>query len=563
MKLKFNFLIILLLFFATNSFAIPRCEQFYQSIYNDTKNTDVFLDTHENKKVSGIRLLKYWDKGSELKDLSNLTLEQTVDELLKIPRWNLKTNKDGYYIVGKITKPISLIEVGDVVLSINGKDIRTRSEFSKKKEKLINNVSDLFEENEIMEFKLMRNVNGKNRIFTISNIHGFNSGYFGPNSPGEGVDLKDDMKIYNSLESYDEPYIDFYINSLEMNEKEGNFKASIETFFKENLDDRYFLTQKVWEDLIYDKKFNDKNQLVSFRYEYCNYDDEKWKSLNTVDPAVGLRFDNVIKEDKNTRTSSYTVSPDWSAVKVKGYQQDESYIEYTSTSTYTFKNKFNLKSFPFDKQKVKIYLYNYRHKVSNFKALISDYTQKRALEFKELNNIEGWNITNVNTSYEFHKDPNMDSDHDGISVIFELERKSSYYLYKIIFPIILILLVCWSSIWINPIELESRLTITIVCLLSLIAYNFVIDSDLPKLEYLTIMDYIILISYVFATIPNFLTIITFSLLKKNKNLALKFENYGKKFGLPSYLLIIFIIVVINTNSSPENTNSMLSWMLPQ
>ena len=219
MKFKFSFLIILLLFFTTNSFAIPRCEQFYQSIYNDTKNTDVFLDTHENEKVSGIRLLKYWDKGSELKDFSNLTLEQQVDELLKIPRWNLKTNKDGYYIVGKITKPISLIEVGDVILSINGKDIRTRSEISKKKETLINNVSDLFEENEIMEFKLMRNVNGKNRIFTINNIYGFNSGYFGPNSPGEGVDLKDDMKIYNSLESYDEPYIDFYINSLEMNEK--------------------------------------------------------------------------------------------------------------------------------------------------------------------------------------------------------------------------------------------------------------------------------------------------------------------------------------------------------
>ena len=33
-----------------------------------------------------------------------------------------------------------------------------------------------------------------------------------------------------------------------------------------------------------------------------------------------------------------------------------------------------------------------------------------------------------------------------------------------------------------PRELESKLTITIVCLLSLIAYNFVIDKDLPKLE---------------------------------------------------------------------------------
>ena len=67
---------------------------------------------------------------------------------------------------------------------------------------------------------------------------------------------------------------------------------------------------------------------------------------------------------------------------------------------------------------------------------------------------------------------------------------------------ILILLVCWS-VSIHPRELESKLTITIVCLLSLIAYNFVIDQDLPKLGYLTLMDYIILLSYVFATLSNF------------------------------------------------------------
>ena len=100
--------------------------------------------------------------------------------------------------------------------------------------------------------------------------------------------------------------------------------------------------------------------------------------------------------------------------------------------------------------------------------------------------------------------------------------------------------------WINPKEIESRLTITIVCLLSLIAYNFVIDKELPKLEYLTIMDYIILISYVFATIPNFLSIVSFQLIGKNENLLLKIENYGKKFGLISYLLIVFLIIVINT-----------------
>ena len=43
-----------------------------------------------------------------------------------------------------------------------------------------------------------------------------------------------------------------------------------------------------------------------------------------------------------------------------------------------------------------------------------------------------------------------------------------YFIYKIMFPILFLLFVCWSTFWINPNELESRVTITIVCLLSLI-----------------------------------------------------------------------------------------------
>ena len=124
---------------------------------------------------------------------------------------------------------------------------------------------------------------------------------------------------------------------------------------------------------------------------------------------------------------------------------------------------------------------------------------------------------------------------------------------------ILILAVCWSACWINPREIESRLTVTIVCLLSLIAYNFVIDSDMPKLEYLTIMDYIILVSYVYATIPNFLSIYSFQLIKKNKKLTEKYETLEKRYGLPSYILIILIIILINVNIAPEHTSSMFSW----
>ena len=94
-------------------------------------------------------------------------------------------------------------------------------------------------------------------------------------------------------------------------------------------------------------------------------------------------------------------------------------------------------------------------------------------------------------------------------------------------PIILILMVCWSSVFIAAKELESKLTITIVPL-SLIAYNFVIDNEIPKLEYLTIIDWIILASYFYAALPNFLSILSFNLYKGKKTILLKkVDNFSK------------------------------------
>ena len=149
-----------------------------------------------------------------------------------------------------------------------------------------------------------------------------------------------------------------------------------------------------------------------------------------------------------------------------------------------------------------------------------------------------------------------------MSLEIDLERKSGYYLYKVILPIIIILIVCWASLWINPKELEAKLTITIVCLLSLIAYNFIIDGQIPKLAYLTILDWIILTSYFYAALPNVLGIYFYNLYinKNNKKLHM-FENIGKRYGLLSYIFVIFSIILLNVSNNYENASTMISWLI--
>ena len=60
-------------------------------------------------------------------------------------------------------------------------------------------------------------------------------------------------KIKVTIETYDEPYLDVYINSIEINEKDGTFDASITTDYLEIIDRRYSLTKNAWDVIAYDK----------------------------------------------------------------------------------------------------------------------------------------------------------------------------------------------------------------------------------------------------------------------------------------------------------------------
>ena len=543
MRIRFYLSILILSFISSKSFAIPRCEELLNAVYNDTQREDVNLNSFEDIKTIGIRLEKFWK-------------EVKIDENIApdfLGFWDLKTNKDGYFLIGKITEGAlsNQLKVGDVVLSINDIDLRELAKNKDKKIILKNNISELFEENEEIEFKILRKgkSNKDDKIFKVNRYY--------PNV---------DKPIKNRLISFDAPFVDFNVRSITVDEKNGSFDASIDTSFQENIDDRYFLTKSIWEKIVYAKKYNNKNQLVSFIYETCGFPDHRWEKLNSVDPVFGIKFDNLIQEYQHLKNSEYRITldlDDWSYTsdKKRYYNQSSAFVTYESSSVYKIKNDYNLKTFPFDKQKLKIYLRSSINALEDwgYRSYVSGFTQKKALEFKELNQIQGWDITNVNMKYQVYDDPSDLKYYDGVVLEIDIERKSGYYVYKIIFPILLILSICWSALWIDPKEIESRLTVTIVCLLSLIAYNFVIDSELPKLEYLTIMDYIILTSYIYATIPNLFSVISFRLLKTNPVLLSKLDKYEKRFGLTSYLLIVITIVIVSSSNNPENINGMLAW----
>ena len=289
----------------------------------------------------------------------------------------------------------------------------------------------------------------------------------------------------------------------------------------------------------------------------CSIDKEIWDTAGSADPSQHYRFENIRQIDKDQISESVFLKP---YSKEYGDSKDALEVKVIQEGNFVFNNEFNLKSFPFDRQTLKILIYDDFYKLED-RLLFSGSRMMRDLEYFVKNKkINGWDITGADSVDLTFKQPNKLSESSAIALEIYIERKHGYYIYKVIFPILLILMVCWSVVWVDPKELEARLTITIVCLLSLIAYNFVIDSELPKLEYLTVLDWIILISYIYATVPNFLSVISFRLQKTDINLSNKLEVISKRYGLSSYILSIFVIIYLNANFNPENSSTIISWM---
>ena len=280
MKFKFYLLILIYLFSSFKALAIPRCEELTDVVYNDSIRKDVNLYTVEDQKTIGIRLEKYWST-----------------EKNKRGKWELLTDENGYFVVGKITKGdlSNQINAGDVILSINDIDLRELVNDKENLRIMKKDVSDLFEENELIKFKILRTnkITNKKETIIIDKTH----------------KTSKEPNIINTLESFDAPSVDFYVNSIDVNEKKGFFDASIETSFLEVIDERFFLTKAIFDTIVYDKKFDDNSRMIGYWYERCSIPDKEWHKLNSEDPAYGMKFDNLIKEDLTSRTSHYHIEP--------------------------------------------------------------------------------------------------------------------------------------------------------------------------------------------------------------------------------------------------------------
>ena len=204
----------------------------------------------------------------------------------------------------------------------------------------------------------------------------------------------------------------------------------------------------------------------------------------------------------------------------------------------TLSNPMNLREFPFDHHSLRIELVSAGDTTDDIKFVIVD--DRTGLGARLT--VTDWKIVGWEASSEVIRIGKGLPVFPGAIFEFEAKRLVGFYLIKVLLPLVMIIFMSLIILFIDPVHVGPKFSIAITAMLTLIAYRFLLGNLLPRISYLTRMDY-----FLFGS-----TFLVFAVLVETAIAAhltgLKKERLAKKVDYWSrwIFVVLFLIIIVGS-----------------
>ncbi len=152
---------------------------------------------------------------------------------------------------------------------------------------------------------------------------------------------------------------------------------------------------------------------------------------------------------------------------------------------------YDLRRFPFDRQTLDVQVESFTWNRDHVQWIADD----TITGFAEGLEIPEWRIVEVSSRAEEVPVIRSEVPFSRYTLLIEVERRAGFYLWKVILPLLIIVALSWSVFWMPDERFAGRSRISATGVLTIVAYQFVIAEDLPRVAYLTLLDKMMIISF--------------------------------------------------------------------
>lgn len=147
----------------------------------------------------------------------------------------------------------------------------------------------------------------------------------------------------------------------------------------------------------------------------------------------------------------------------------------------------DLKRFPFDEQTIKIELISFSYSPEEINFIGVEDLNGIADEVSLVN----WSVKEISHRSHSHYIQPEHQNYARFDYQIKVKRHSSFYAWRVLFPVALIVLMSDLVFWLEPTQIIPQITLATATMVSLITYQFILRQELPRMNYLTAEDKVI------------------------------------------------------------------------
>jgi len=214
-------------------------------------------------------------------------------------------------------------------------------------------------------------------------------------------------------------------------------------------------------------------------------------------------------------------------------------VTYLQRYTGEFSAPMNLREFPRDRQEFFVWLVAPTRAGANV-SLVPD-TSIVALRTEHLS-ISDWKVGEASLAMQALQVAPGAPVNPGIKLSFPASRRVTYYTIQVLIPLVAIVMMAYAVFWIAPTVVPTRVGVVVTTMLTLIAYRFMLANHVPRLPYLTRLDWFMLGATVLVVLALFTMAGTSYLVSREKESVVKKIDRAGRLLYPASFFVYSLFV---------------------